>query len=76
MNKYFIFFTDDNGEEELGGSHYDFDLMCETIENFLEINKERQFTFISACEQMDNGQVEEIVRWKRGSLIPVFDQRS
>lgn len=76
MNKYFIFFTNHDGQEELGGSHYDFERMCGVIETFLETNKERDFAFVSACQQGQDGQVEEVVRWKKGSLTPVFDQRA
>ena len=65
MNKYFIFFTNKDGQEELGGSHYDFDRMCETIETFLSINKERDFLFVSACRQNDDGEIEELARWAR-----------
>lgn len=75
MNANFIFFTNRDGQEELGGSHYDFDQMCEIIESFLEINKERDFLFVSACRQNENGQVKEVVRWQKGSIIPLVDLR-
>lgn len=74
MNENFIFFTSDQGEE-LGGTHYDFDRMCEAIETFISTNKEREFLFISACQKTEDGTIREMVRWERGSLIPVLDLR-
>lgn len=76
VNDYFIFFTNLDGEEELGGSHYNFDHMIQIIEMFLRTNKEREFLFVSACRKKENGEMEEVVRWKNGTREPVLDLRS
>lgn len=75
MNEYFIFFTCPDGLEELGGSHYDLDQMISVIEAFLRTNQEREFLFVSACQRCGEGEIEELVRWERGSDVPVLDLR-
>lgn len=75
MNRYWIFFENKKGEEELGGSHYDFDRMCETIELFIRVNKKREYNFVSACEMVE-GEIVEIVRWQEGLDVPILDKRN
>lgn len=75
MNSYYIFFTDQEGRETLGGSHYDLEIICQIIESFIRINRERQYTFVSACTTNSSGHLEELVRWRSGSVCPIYDRR-
>jgi hypothetical protein len=75
-NSAFVFFTEIDGEEKLGGSHYDFDLLCNIAEMFMRHNKERDFLFMSICKKDNNGEIKEWIRWAKGSIIPLFDLRN
>jgi hypothetical protein len=72
---FHVFLTDPAGREHLVLSHFDFDLMCSSVEIFLSSNPTREFSFVTACRLGSDGEVEEIVRWQKGSRIPLFDHR-
>ena len=75
MPRYWTFFTNLEGEQETGGSHFNLYEISRGVEMFLSINPTREFSSVAVCRQEEDGSLTELARWNKGSTVPVFDIR-